>query len=66
MFGDAYLDLVRNALSNDLGEWIVASLLVAFIITKLVSVSGLSLEFRQELQCCAGIFLVLFGLYYLP
>ncbi len=66
MFGDAYLNFVRNALSNDVGEWILASLVVAFIVTKFISVSGLSLEFRQEIQCCAAIFLVLFGLFYLP
>lgn len=66
MVGDAYLDFVRNALSNDFREWLLASLLVAFIVTKFISVSGLSLEFRQELQCCAAIFLVLVGLFYLP
>lgn len=66
MFWDAYLDLVRNALSNDLGEWFIASLVVAVFVTKLISVAGLSLEFRQQLQCCVAIFLVLAGIFYLP
>ncbi|MGP8233268.1 MAG: hypothetical protein ACLQL2_11500 [Methylovirgula sp.] len=66
MFWDAYLDFLRNALSNDLGEWIVASLLVAILVTKFLSVSGLNMEFRQELSCCATIFLMLFGVFYLP
>ncbi len=66
MFWDAYLDIVRNALSNDLGEWFIASLVVAVFVTKFISVAGLSLEFRQQLQCCVAIFLVLAGLFYLP
>jgi hypothetical protein len=66
MFGDAYLDIVRNALSNDRGEWFLASLVIAVFVTKLISIAGLSLEFRQQLQCCVAIFLMLAGLFYLP
>ena len=67
MFWDEFLNPVRDFLSNDISEWTVAALLTAFIVTKLVSViSGTSFEFRQELYLGVTIFLVFFGVFYLP
>ena len=67
MFWDAILDPVRNLLSNDISEWIVASLLVALISTKLANlICGSSFRARQEINFGVAVFLVLFGVFYLP
>ncbi len=67
MFWDVILNPVRELLSNDISEWIVAAIFSAFILTKLISiVSGSTFDSRQELHFGLAVFLLLFGVFYLP
>jgi hypothetical protein len=67
MFWDTILDQIRNLLSNDISRWMIAATLVAFVATKLLSLaSGSSIECRQELRICIGLFSVLVATFYLP
>lgn len=67
MFWDVFLNPLKELLSNDISEWIVAAIFTAFVVTKLASIAfGSSFETRQELHFGIAVFLVLFGAFYLP
>jgi hypothetical protein len=66
MFWDVFLDPLRAALSNNITEWVIGSILVAFVATKAYAmVSGWEVEARQQINFGVTVFLLLFGLFYL-
>lgn len=67
MFWDTFLDPLRAALSYDILKWVVGSILVAFVATKIYAmVSGWEVETRQQVNFGVTVFLLLVGLFYLP
>ncbi len=66
MLWDIVLDPMRNLLSNNFSEWIVAAIIAAFVLTKLLTIFAESMEMRQEINVGVVIFLLLVGAFYLP
>jgi hypothetical protein len=67
MFWDVFLDPLRDALSNNIADWVCGSILVAFVTTKVYAmVSGWEVETRQQINFGVTVFLLLVGLFYLP
>jgi hypothetical protein len=67
MFWDSILDPLRNLLSNNISQWMIAATLVSFVTTKAISMSaGSSIEYQQELKIGIGLFIALVAVFYLP
>ncbi len=67
MFWDGFLDPIRNFLSNDISQWMIAATLLSVVITRATFMAkGSSIASQDELKFGMALFIVLVGVFYLP
>ncbi len=67
MFWDGFFDQIKGWASYDISKWIMASVIVALVLTKLIkNLSGFLDDTQQEINFLVLTFLICVGLFYIP